>query len=194
MSGERSLLTAALALCTFAASITFASIRDEFDDEKVCNGNPERYVAYGGSILDRGITRITSKSSPQAAFIVVDFKNANEGTNMMHKEGLWDLTGCTISVDVKANVNFRNKQGVVGFKLIDADGSVYRTADDDLFKPRQPWKRFSQHIADLVPTNQQGERSQLDERRIVQYGVIFADRDDHEKETTFYIDNFSAKR
>jgi hypothetical protein len=112
---------------------------------------------------------------------------------MLHDKGKWDLRNTELSVMIHAS-DFEGKMGVVGFKLIDADGSDHRTADADLFVPSDNWTEFRQPVKSVSAVEAIGEKPGLDLEHIVHYGVIFYDRGDCENAVTFFVDDLQARK
>ncbi|NCC50638.1 MAG: hypothetical protein EOM20_05420 [Spartobacteria bacterium] len=184
----------AVIVAGLAAQMSFGVVFEyNFDDEPPAAGNPIGISTYGHELTDRGITKKTSASGKNSAFIVADFTMPKWGAIMITDPNVWDLFGATLSVKVHASHSFEGKQGVVGFKVVDGDGTGYRTAPEDLMVPTATWQTFSQNINQLVPDEEAGEVSGLDLSSIAQVGVIFYDRGDVEKIINFYVDDLKAE-
>jgi hypothetical protein len=187
----RLLLLAAMVLATPAGAELFD---DDFDEEPADGGSPNSYSVYGHEVMDRGVTTQTSKSGNQSAYVIANFSMDKWGVILLHDFGDWDLRNGTLHVSVRASTSFSSKEGVVGFKLVDADGTGYRTSQGALFKPTMSWKTFSQPVSELVKDDETGEDPELDLEHIAQYGVVFYDRGDVEKMVNFFIDDIKVTK
>jgi hypothetical protein len=183
----------AVAVCISASACMGAVIKHDFDDDTPSSGNPIGFNTYGHELADRGITAKTSASGKNSAFIVADFTQNKWGVIFISNMGDWDMTGNTLSANVRASTSFTGQKGVAGFKLVDQDGTGYRTAPEHLFCPSVSWENFSQNVAQLIPDEERGEIPGLDLSHIKQYGIVFYDRDDKEKIVNFYIDDFNVE-
>jgi len=177
---------------TFAHMAAGQIFEENFDDQQKSSGDPERFSVYGRELTDRGITREKSKSGKKSAYISADFSKSEWGVIMIRDFGEWDLVGARLSVAVCASENLSRNRAVVGFKIVDADGTGYRTAPQDLGHVKDKWTVFSQETSALVPDDDLGDIQGLDLMHIAQYAVIFYDRQDYDKEITFFIDDFNA--
>jgi hypothetical protein len=172
--------------CALAAS---AGFKDTFDSEPADAGSPDGYSLYGDELLDRGVSAKTCVSGKQEAFVVADFTQDKWGLILLHNPGQWTLNNATVSAQVLSLTDFTGKKGVVGFQLIDSDGTVYRTPDDKLLVPTQQWQLFSQPVSDISQEEEPGKNPGLNLGEIVQYGIVFYDRGDTEKAATFFVDD-----
>ena len=140
----------------------------------------------------RGQATIESASGKQAVCVAADFSKEKWGFVMLHDKGKWDLRNSEMSVMIHAS-DFSGRLGVVGFKLIDADGSDYRTADADLFVPSDNWTEFRQPAASISAVEAIGDQPGLDLEHIVHYGVICYDRGDCDNVVTFFVDDLQTR-
>lgn len=180
-----------LALALGAAA---AGFKDSFDAEPADGGSPQGFSVYGEETADRGVTKTTCFSGEQSAFVVADFSKELWGVIMLKDAGggPWDLTGGTLSAEICAPENLSTKKGICGFKLTDADGSGYRTPDAMLFAPAAGWQKFSQAANLLTQMDEPGSTPGLDLANIIQYGIVFFDRGDHNKVITFFVDDLEG--
>jgi hypothetical protein len=188
------LKTVALAWLALALGAAAQGFKDSFDAEPADGGSPQGFSVYGEETSDRGVTKTTCQSGEQSAFVVADFSKELWGVIMVKDAGggPWDLSGGTISAQVCAPEDLRSKQGVVGFKLVDADGSGYRTPDSLLFTPASGWQKFGQDARLLTQMDEPGSTPGLDLGNIIQYGIVFFDRGDHNKVITFFVDDLEG--
>jgi hypothetical protein len=183
-----------LALASLLTVSLQAAVFDHgFEQEEPHAGPPRGFSTYGRSLADRAVTDKVSASGENSACIVADFGTENWGVIMLKDFGEWDLTGSTLSVKVRASTSFAGKQPIIAFKLIDEDGTGYRTAPKDLGAVDTSWVTFSQPVSALVQDEEAGEVPGIDLSRIVQYGVILFDRQDNNKVIKFYIDDLKAE-
>ncbi len=173
--------------CALAASA--GGFKDSFDSEAADGGSPDGYSVYGDETLDRGVTKKTAASGEQSAFIVADFAQDKWGVILLHNPGQWSLNNAAMSAQVESTVDFTGKKGVIGFQLIDSDGTVCRTPDDKLFVPTQQWQTFRQRVDELTQTEESGKNPGLNLGEIVQYGVVLYDRGDQNGPVTFFVDD-----
>ncbi|MBN1269042.1 MAG: hypothetical protein JXB04_05600 [Kiritimatiellae bacterium] len=185
-----------IAWAAFAAAATASDllVDDNFDGEPADTGSPLSYSVYGYPVVDRGVTAKTAVSGRNSAYIVADFRMDTWGVILLHDALMEpiDLSAATLSAQVRASSGFRDKGGVVGFKLIDADGTGYRTADAELLVPTRDWQKLSQRAVELTQRDEDGEDAELDLKHIVQYGILFLDQGDVSKRVTFYVDDLQA--
>jgi hypothetical protein len=189
--------TLSMAIAVWAvASLSFGAnvIHATFEGEPTDPGPPSGFNIYGHELMDRGVTDQQSYEGEQCGYIVADFGMDTWGVIMLSDFGEWDLRGATLSVALQANQSFTDKQPIIGFKLVDADGTGYRTDLAELGAADKSWVTFAQSVNDLVPDEDKGDEPGLDLANIVQYGVILFDRQDMDKMVTFYIDDIKATK
>ena len=165
-----------------------------FSKERADAGSPDSFSVYGTQLQQCGVTRRAKNDTPQSTFIAMDMEQDSWGVILLHDPGQWDLSEATLSISCKASDNFAKKKGFVGFKVIDSDGSEYRTHDADLFRPTKKFQTFSQPISELQFVDQFGDIKGLDVENIVQYGIVMFDQADLDRSTTIYLDDFIAAR
>ena len=153
---------------------------------------PGRVDMLRTTLPGHGLTTTEDASGKQAACVAVDFGKEKWGFVMLHDKGKFDLRKSELSVMIHAS-DFSGKLGVVGFKLIDADGSDYRTPDADLFVPSDNWTEFRERVETVSAVEAIGDQPGLDLEHIVHYGIICYDRGDCENVVTFLIDDLQAR-
>lgn len=171
-----------------------SSFRHDFDDESPAEtGIVDGLDIFGGSLLSSGITIDQSVSPMNSAFFVGSnltaaippFKWGVFNTNATLNLSSPDIT---LSVDVKATTASSDPH--IAFQLVDADGTIHRTADADLLAVATDFTTFSQAPSDLaLEPGEAGSTPGLDLENIVQYGILYLNTDTVD-ENTFYIDNF----
>ncbi len=165
-----------------------------FDGETENASGPSQFSFYGEMLRDFGITRMNRLSKPHAAFVVADFSEDSWGVIMLSHPGHWDLSEAHISVAIRTPDSFHGVQGIVGFKLIDANGKEVRTRDADLHMPGRYWNIFSQRTSDITLSDSGGADADVDLKNIVQVGVIIFDPPptDSQAISKFFIDDLRA--
>ena len=183
-----------IGICWLGLTLTAlgAGFNNTFDEEAPDAGAPDGFGVYGDETSDRGVTENVSTSGKQAASITADFGMDKWGVILLHEKGNWDLANKTLSAQISSTVDFTGKKGVAAFKLIDADGSEYRTRDGDLFTPSGDWKEFRQSVSSVSQVEEPGKKPGLDLGHIVQYGIIFFDHGEYDQVVTFFVDDFQT--
>lgn len=194
MKFARIMLAAVVCGWAMSAAAGDAGFKDTFDDEDPDAGPPQGYGVYGVETSDRGVVETFSFSGKQAACITVDFMQDKWGVILVkeRKAGSWDLTGCELSAQIAAPADLSGAQGMIGFKIVDADGTSYRTTEQDLFVPGTDWAEFRQPVSALTMAEEAGKVAGLDLANITQVGIVFYDRGDVEKVVNFFVDDVQA--
>jgi len=167
---------------------------DTFEDDPLHVGVPRRYKVFGDEMRGGSITIDELGDGNHCAYVEIDFEKDTWGGLVLCNAGDLKLRGTEISVRVRAAVDMQAMDGVVGFKLIDADGTEFRTAEKDLFSPGTTWQTFSQKARKLVPCDIKGENPKLDLGHITHYGIAFYDRGDYNEQVTIFFDDFKAQK
>ena len=188
------MMLAAMCVCATTGLGASVGFKDTFDDEKPDAGAPEGYGVYGVETADRGVVETYSHSGKQSTCITVDFTQDKWGVVLMKErtKGVWDLTGCELSAEIAAPSDVSGAQGIVGFKLVDADGTSCRTTEEALFVPGADWSEFRQPVEALTMAEEPGKVAGLDLANITQIGLVFYDRGDVEKVMNFFVDDVQA--
>lgn len=183
-----------MGVCATSALGAGAGFKDTFDEEKPDAGAPEGYGVYGVETADRGVVETFSFSGKQAACITVDFTQDKWGVILVKErtKGSWDLTGCELSAQLAAPADLTGVQGMIGFKLVDADGTSVRTTESDLFVPGVDWAEFRQPVSALTMAEEPGKVAGLDLANITQVALVFYDRGDVEKVVNLFVDDVQA--
>ena len=176
-----------------ALAASGANFNNTFDDEAPDAGAPDDFGVYGDETSDSGVTENVSTSGKQSASVTADFGMDKWGVVLLHEKGSWNLVNKDVSAQISAAVDFTGKKGVAAFKLIDADGSEYRTRDGDLFVLSGDWKEFRQSVSSISQVEEPGKKTVLDLNHIVQYGIIFFDHGDYDEAVTFFVDDFKTE-
>ena len=176
-----------------ALAASGANFKNTFDDEAPDAGAPDGFGVYGDETADRGVTENVSTSGKQSASVTADFGMDKWGVILLHEKGNWNLVNKDLSAQISSTVDFSGKKGVAAFKLVDADGSEYRTRDGDLFAPSGDWKEFRQSASSISQVEEPGKKTGLDLEHIVQYGIIFFDHGEYDQVVTFFVDDFLAE-
>jgi len=165
-----------------------------FDDSVWDTGDPKHFAFYGTEHVGNKIANLAGTFQTRSLSITVDFSQTSWGAIALYKGGPWDMTDATISANIRASTNLTHRNGRVGFKVIDADGTECRTPEEGLFRPSDEFQTFLQQVSALTFVDQNGKQPGLDPRNITHYGILFYDHDDHNESTTFFVDDFMAIR
>ena len=167
-----------------------------FDEEIKGARCPSEFSFYGEILMDFGITALNHVSKPHAVFLEADFSQEGWGVIMLSNPGQWDLSDASLSVSIRTPDSFHAEQGIIGFKLIDADGREVRTSDADLHLPGRTWDVFSQKTSDIALREAAGMDGDVDLAHIVQIGVVIFDPPASASRalTSFYIDDLRASK
>ena len=184
--------------CTLAAAVAHADWLDTFEADAVDAGAPDNYSIFGGSVADSGVTDGTSVSSPNSAFIVANLDNSAFGfaAILIHDTvaPMDFTTGINpfVSAQMSSTVDLPGSH--IGFKLWDADGSEFRTADADLFPVGTSFSGIAQPLSAISQNdNALAGTGGLDLANIVQYGiVVFENTGSPNGLATLNTDNFQG--
>lgn len=180
---QKSLLSSFfLAVC----AVTSLSIRcnadiiiDNFENQSVSSGagTPLDYFSFGDQLADRGVTNLFGATSGfNAAFYAIDFDQSGFGVGAAHQN-----LNLSISSDNAISVNLRFASGVqsggfVGFRLTDADGTIVRTANADLFSASGSFQTIVQLVSGINSVDGVGTTAGLDVSQITSVGLLFFDQ------------------
>lgn len=149
-----------------------------------------------GAVEGWGVTNKRSMSAPNTAYVAVDFRKDEFGVGFVtlpFAEPL-NLEGATLKVALSASVDLSKAAlGIAGFRLMDADGTVVRTANGDLFPLSLKFVYHSQQASDLTAVDVQGEISGLDLTKIVSVGILFFNNENINQEFTIWIDDLEVR-
>ncbi len=170
-----------------------------FDEESAKKRTADGFSIFGAELAGSAVTKREFVSRPNSACITVDMAQDTWGDILLKDEDMrgntLDLRDATLSVKIKSSSSFAGSElGVVGFKLIDADGTENRTDEFDLFKPTSTFAEFKQHVSDLYFIETPGSDPALDLKHIARYAIVIYDKNDKNKKVTFYLDDFKAAR
>jgi len=182
-------LLAGFACASYGGTI-FKSNFDKFTGEV---RTPDGFRAYGAGVTDSGISRKMAASGKQAAFIALRMYGDFWGGLFMRKIEPTDMTGATLSVEVAADTDLSSTP-MVAFKLIDADGSEFRTPDAMRLSPTTTFQRFQQAASQLSQCDKAGAQPGLDLENIVAYAVVFFDPKNLTQDVVFYMDDFTITK
>ncbi len=188
--------TTAFAL-TFTGQAGFLTIVDDFNAiSPIESASIDGYTFFGLQRLSSGVQAGSGVGGSHAAFAVADFGATVQGfpgVGMIHDSVSLELrTDTALSLNVRSTVDFSSALGVIGFQIVDADGTAVRTQDSDLFRPTGAPTVFSQNILELNTLDAPGQDSVLDLANVVQYGILMFDRNDVDAVAEFTIDNVTV--
>lgn len=148
---------------------------------------------FGHEVLDKGISENHYVSRRYSAFVVVDLDQSMWGGILTcSADGPLDMTEAHLSVQVRASKDLTEHLGIVGFQLVDSDGTAARTEPDQLFRATTEFKPFLQTAVDITLVTERGDDGVLNLKEITKYGILFVDRDDTKEIITFNLDDFTA--
>jgi len=163
-----------------------------FDSEIQHDGLPDGFTAFG--LVDaKGVTTNRSFSSPNSAYVMINFSATGFGAGLVRKplsEPL-DIRGATLSIDVMTTEDLSANLGHIAFRLVDADGTIMRSSNVDMYAPNESFTTFTQPAYELDYADERGSIPGLDFEKIVSYGVLIMNRRDLKKVVTYYLDNLA---
>lgn len=155
-------------------------IIDNFENQPVASGagTPLNYFTFGDLLSDRGVSNtLGSVSGTRSAFYVVDFDQSGFGVGAARQN-------LNLSIDPKMEVMVELRlaagpraSGFIAFRLEDADGTIFRTADNQLLAASSSFQTLSQSIATILTVDTAGSIAGLDLTQIRSVGLLFFDRD-----------------
>lgn len=174
------------------ASVSWGDlVYDDYDALPLEAGAPTGYYTFGAQIADVGVTDAFSVSPDQSLYVALDFSEAGWGGAVVRGVGSLDVTGGTLSVQLRSSYDF-TWGGVVAFRLTDADGSVYRTANADFFQPSTTFTLFSQSVDELTQVDEAGTVPGLDLGNITEVGLLFYDIEETTDAVVFHVDDLTV--
>lgn len=181
--------TLKLSIFLFATlSVGYGSLLyDNYDAEALGTGAPTDTYTFGALITDIGITDAFSVSPDQSTYIVMDFSVAGWGAAMVRGTSPLDVTGGSLSVELRSTFDFTN--GLVAFRMTDGDGSIYRTENADFFMPSSSFDTFTQSVNDVTFIDAAGSTAGLDLSNITEVGFIIYDTGETPNTVTFHADD-----
>ena len=163
-----------------------------FDSEIRHDGLPDGFKSFG-IVEAKGVTTNRSFSSPNSAYVMINFSETGWGAGLAHNpvsEPL-DIRGARLSLDIMATEDLSANLGHIAFRLVDADGTIIRSSDVDMFSPNESFSTFTQPAYELDYADEPGSIPGLDFENIVSYGVLIMNKRDFKKVVTYYLDNLS---
>ncbi len=171
--------TIGLVVVTLWGNHCQADFIDDFENQPVNSGpgTPLGYFSFGVQLTDRGVSNVLGATSgSNAAFYAMDFDLVGFGVGAAHQN-----LNLSIGADNLISVNVRIANGVtnagfIGFRLADADGTIFRTADADLFSASAVFQSLSQSVASVSFVDNVGNTAGLNLNQITSVGLLFYDR------------------
>ncbi|MFO0940279.1 MAG: hypothetical protein U0930_05875 [Pirellulales bacterium] len=174
--------TLALVYCVILSIVSRCQadfIIDDFENQAVNSGvgTPLDYFSFGEQLSDRGVTNLLGATSgSNAAVYAIDFDQVGFGVGAAHQNLNVILNADNlVSVNLKFASGLQNG-GFVAFRLTDADGTIFRTADANLFSASAAFQTFSQTVSEINSVDIIGSTAGLDLTQITSVGLLFLDR------------------
>lgn len=182
-------LFSSFAACAYGGSIFL----DDYDSGKVADKLPTGYTTFG-TFAKVGVSDATTDhvSGSMGGYAEVDFQTVAWGAGLAHYGLDLDLTNAVLSVQIKCSEDLSAKNGVVGFRISDADGTVVRTAPASLYTPKAALSKFSQSVQDLTVVDEPGSTPGIDLKHITSVGIVFYKRGDVDHSCRFAFDDLRA--
>ena len=183
-------------LSTFAACVQAGPIfLDDYESATAGTKMPDGYTPFG-SFGKMGVsdTKGDAAAGSMGGYIEIDFQSTEWGAGLAHYGLDLDLTKAVLSVQIKSSEDFAAKDGLIGFRISDADGTVVRTPLTDLYAPKTTFSKFSQAVKNLTTTDEPGTTPGIDLKHITSVGLLFYKREDSTHACRFVFDDLRAEQ
>lgn len=153
-------------------------IIDDFEALLIPSGDPIGYFSFGNQLSDRGVSNaFGATSGTNSAFYVINFdQDPGFGVGAAHQ-------GLSLALDpnYEASVNVRIQQGLVnsgfiGFRLVDTDGTIVRTATSQLHAATSNFTNIRQTLSTINHIDAEGTTAGLNWAQINSVGLLFFDQ------------------
>lgn len=176
----------------FAAGPIFL---DDYESTTPGTRLPEGYTSFG-SFGKMGVSKAKgdAASGSMGGYVEIDFKTSEWGAGLAHYGLDLDLSEAVLSVQIKSSEDFAEKDGLVAFRISDADGTVVRTPLADLYAPKAAFAKFSQDVKKLTTVDEPGTTPGIDLKHVSSIGLVFYKRENSSQACRFVFDDLRADK
>lgn len=173
-------LVLVLLMMSCSSTLPADFIVDNFENQSVDSGlgTPLDYFSFGKQLADRGVSAdFGATSGTKAAFYVINFdEDPGFGVGAAHENISLSITADHVLQVSLRIANGQTSGGFIAFRLADADGTVLRTPNSNLFSASSNFQVLAQAVSDVSFTDFNGSVTGLDLTHITSVGLLFFDQ------------------